>query len=241
MGRNRGETRGGHPRRLRVRSSLITRYERLIHQFINTRTLTDRTAFHRSTASWVSSPRTACSSPSTAFPSVSLFYNSSRMGNLTDVNGFGHHSARPPRARRHRLLRFLHLPEPPLQARPRRAQGLHLQVPRQGPLNCQSLLFGVSGLIAFSRRRRGRGKKNPNHECLYLHSSGVVAARRWGRTGAAATAFDNKTKTLQTNIYQFTFRATTSFDQAAAVPSLEIHRRFMFLIRLCVNMTTQNC
>ena len=41
MGRNRGETRGGHPRRLRVRSSLITRYERLIHQFINTRTLTD--------------------------------------------------------------------------------------------------------------------------------------------------------------------------------------------------------
>ena len=83
----------------------------------------------------------------------------SRMGNSTDVTGFGHHSARPPRARRHRLLRFLHLPEPPLQARPRRAQGLHLQVPRQGPLNCQSLLFGVSGLIAFSRRRRGRVKK----------------------------------------------------------------------------------
>ena len=130
----------------------------------------------------------------------------SRMGNSTDVTGFGHHSARPPRARRHRLLRFLHLPEPPLQARPRRAQGLHLQVPRQGPLNCQSLLFGVSGLIAFSRRRRGRVKKNTNHECLYLHSSGVVAARRWGRTGAAATAFDNKTKTLQTNIYQFTSR-----------------------------------
>ena len=177
---------------------------------------------------------------------MSLFYfYIFSYGQLTDVTGFGHHSARPPRARRHRLLRFLHLPEPPLQARPRRAQGLHLQVPRQGPLNCQSLLFGVSGLIAFFRRRRGSArreseKKNTNHECLYLHSSGVVAARRWGRTGAAATAFDNKTKTLQTNIYISSLRAMTSFDQAAAVPSLEIHRRFMFLIRLCVNMTTQN-
>ena len=56
-------------------------------------------------------------------------------------------------------------------------------------------------------------KKNTNHECLYLHSSGVVAARRWGRTGAAATAFDNKTKTLQTNIYISSLRAMTSFDQ----------------------------
>ena len=80
-------------------------------------------------------------------------------------------------------------------------------------------------------------KKHKSYKCLYLHSSGVVAARRWGRTGAAATAFDNKTKTLQTNTYIRSLRATTSFDQAAAVPSLEIHRRFMFLIRLCVNMT----
>ena len=165
---------------------------------------------------------------------MSLFYNSSRMGNCTDVTDFGHHSARPPRARRHRLLRFLHLPEPPLQARPRRAQGLHLQVPRQGPLNC---------LIAFFRRRRGSAreagveKKNTNHECLYLHSSGVVAARRWGRTGAAATAFDNKTKTLQTNIYISSLRAMTSFDQP--VKRGEIKECFCSALRKII-MTTRN-
>ena len=163
---------------------------------------------------------------------MSLFYNSSRIGNFTDVTDFGHHSARPPRARRHRLLRFLHLPEPPLQARPRRAQGLHLQVPRQGPLNC---------LIAFFRRRRGSAreagveKKNTNHECLYLHSSGVVAARRWGRTGAAATAFDNKTKTLQTNIYQFTSRHDVVRSSSEARRDLR-----MFLIRFCVKYDNTN-